>query len=286
MRLATFEAKGKTSFGVVKEGGIVDLGSRLHAAYGCILDVLQESAWVSCGREAAIATIDFYEHEVKFLPPVLAPEKIVGIGVNYRGRTEEYRDDGVAARYPSVFFRTAQSFAGHEQAILRPTVSDQLDYEGEIALVIGTPGRHISAKRAQEHIAAVTVANDGTVRDWARHSKFNVTQGKNFELSGSIGPWLVPACDIDWNDGLRLRTWVNGELRQDDHSSNLVFDFAQIIEYLSVFMTLFAGDIILTGTPVGAGIHQNPPRWLKNGDVLEIDVSDVGTLRNNIVDEK
>jgi 2-keto-4-pentenoate hydratase/2-oxohepta-3-ene-1,7-dioic acid hydratase in catechol pathway len=222
--------------------------------------------------------------DIVFLPPVAAAEKIICVGVNYKNRNEEYVDGSESAAYPSLFVRFPGSFVGHEQPILRPKESCEFDYEGEIVLVIGKAGRHISRENALDHVAGLTLANDGTLRDWLRHAKFNITQGKNFDSSGSIGPWIVPASEIDLTRPLRLTTRINGEVRQDDTTDSMLFDFRRLIEYISTFTTLKPGDLILTGTPTGAGARSNPPRWLKPGDIVEIEVPEIGILRNAVAD--
>jgi 5-carboxymethyl-2-hydroxymuconate isomerase len=184
-----------------------------------------------------------------------------------------------------LFYRAPNSLVGHDQPILRPKESNQLDYEGEIALVIGREGRRIPHARALDHVAGVTLCNEGTLRDWVRHAKFNTTQGKNFDASGSIGPWLVTADGIDWQQPFELTTRVNGEVRQHDTTQNMIFDFAFLLEYISTFATLKPGDIVVTGTPTGAGARFDPPRWLVPGDVVEVDVPGIGSLRNTVVDE-
>jgi 2-keto-4-pentenoate hydratase/2-oxohepta-3-ene-1,7-dioic acid hydratase in catechol pathway len=183
-----------------------------------------------------------------------------------------------------MFYRAPGSLAGHGQAIVRPRESEQLDYEGEIALVIGRAGRHIPRERALEHVAGVTLLNEGTVRDWLRHGKFNVTQGKNFDASGSIGPWMET--DVDLTRPLHLTVKVNGEVTQDDTTASMIFGFADIIAYVTTFMTLKPGDVIATGTPVKKGPRADPPRWLKPGDVVELTVPEIGTLSNQVVDEQ
>jgi 5-carboxymethyl-2-hydroxymuconate isomerase len=222
--------------------------------------------------------------DVVLLPPVAAVEKIICVGVNYANRNEEYKDGAAPAQFPSLFARFPGSFVGHRQPIIRPTESNQLDYEGEIVLVIGKPGRRIARERALEHVTGLTLANDGTLRDWVRHAKFNVTQGKNFDSSGSIGPWIVPISEIEMSRPLRITTRVNGEIRQDDTTANMMFDFARLVEYISSFTTLQAGDLILTGTPTGAGARFDPPRWLKPGDVIEIEAPEIGVLTNTVSD--
>jgi 2-keto-4-pentenoate hydratase/2-oxohepta-3-ene-1,7-dioic acid hydratase in catechol pathway len=182
--------------------------------------------------------------------------------------------------------RTPRSFVGHDTPIVRPHASPQLDYEGEVVLVIGKAGRHISETSALDHIGAVTLCNEGTIRDWLRHAKFNVTQGKNFDSTGSLGPWLVPYTGESQIADIRLTTKVNGELRQEDRTSRLIFGFRYLINYISTFATLVPGDIIVTGTPTGAGARFDPPRWLKPGDVIEIEAEGIGCLRNGVVDEQ
>jgi 2-keto-4-pentenoate hydratase/2-oxohepta-3-ene-1,7-dioic acid hydratase in catechol pathway len=222
---------------------------------------------------------------VTWLPPIPAPEKIVCIGVNYPDRNAEYKDGSDAPKYPSMFFRTPRSFVGHGSALVRPKVSPQLDYEGELVLVIGKAGRHIAERDALDHVAAITLCNEGTIRDWTRHAKFNVTQGKNFDSTGSLGPWLVPYTNEGEIADVRLTTRVNGETRQDDRTSRLIFGFRYLINYISTFMTLVPGDVIVTGTPTGAGARFDPPRYLKPGDVIEVEAENIGVLRNGVIDE-
>ena len=222
---------------------------------------------------------------VALLPPLASPGKIICVGVNFPDRNEEYKDGQEAPANPSLFIRFPSSFTGHNQPLIRPPESHQLDYEGEIALVIGKAGRRILENAALDHIAALTLCNEGTLRDWVRHAKFNVTQGKNFERSGSMGPWLVPFSDEAQIADIRLTTRVNGETRQDDRTSRMIFSFRKIITYISTFTTLEPGDIIVTGTPTGAGARLVPPQWLKPGDVVEVEADGLGVLRNTIEDE-
>jgi 2-keto-4-pentenoate hydratase/2-oxohepta-3-ene-1,7-dioic acid hydratase in catechol pathway len=240
---------------------------------------------VSLAEEAAGRTPVHALSEITWLPPVPAPEKIICIGVNYPDRNAEYKDGQEAPKYPSMFMRSPRSFVGHDTPLVRPRASEQLDYEGEIVLVIGKPGRHIAESAALDHIAALTLCNEGSVRDWLRHAKFNVTQGKNFDSSGSLGPWLVPYMREAQIADIRLTTHVNGEPRQDDRTSRLMFPFRYLISYISTFATLVPGDIIVTGTPTGAGARFDPPRYLKPGDVIEVAAEGIGTLRNGVVDE-
>ncbi|MFT5638937.1 MAG: 2-keto-4-pentenoate hydratase/2-oxohepta-3-ene-1,7-dioic acid hydratase in catechol pathway, partial [Paracoccaceae bacterium] len=184
--------------------------------------------------------------------------------------------------YPSVFVRNPRSFVAHGQALEIPPESEQLDYEGEIVLVIGKEGRRIKQAEAMDHVAGLTVMNEGSIRDWIRHGKFNVTPGKNWDKSGGIGPWIeTDLSGIDVND-MRVETHVNGELRQSDTTASMAFPFARIIEYLSTFGTLEPGDLIATGTPTGAGARFDPPIWLREGDEVAVTVEGVGILKNSI----
>ncbi|QIP04931.1 fumarylacetoacetate hydrolase family protein [Bradyrhizobium symbiodeficiens] len=284
-RLATYSVKGDVGFGAVLEGGIVDLSARYAKDYPTLREVIAAGKLVSLAEEAAGRTPDHAFDDITWLPPVPAPEKIICIGVNYPDRNAEYKDGQDAPKYPSMFMRSPRSFVGHDTPLVRPRASAQLDYEGEIVLVIGKAGRHIRESSALDHIAALTLCNEGSVRDWLRHAKFNVTQGKNFDSSGSLGPWLVPYVRESQIADIRLTTHVNGELRQDDRTSRLMFPFRTLINYISTFATLVPGDIIVTGTPTGAGARFDPPRYLKPGDVVEVAAEGVGTLRNGVVDE-
>jgi len=215
------------------------------------------------------------------MPPLSAPEKILCIGINYADRTKDY-DMPDKPKYPSMFYRAPNSLVGHGSNLIRPKVSEELDYEGELAIVIGRECKHVPKDHALDVIAGVTLCNEGTIRDWIRHGKFNVTQGKNFDATGSIGPWI--ATGIDLTRPLRLTVRKNGKVTQDDSTANMIFSFADIVAYVTTFMTLKAGDIISTGTPVKSGAKTDPP-WLKPGDTIELECPEVGVLRNTVADE-
>lgn len=283
MKLLSYKKDGKISFGVVVNDGVIDAGARLRQG---IKDVLATDGLPEVRQLLASATPDYGLNEIEFLPTIPDPEKIICIGVNYFHRNEEYQDNSAPPQYPSVFMRTRESLVGHQQAIVRPPESEQLDYEGEIAIIIGKEGRRIAEAAAESHIAGLSLMNEGTIRDWLRHGKFNVTQGKNFERTGSLGPWLVTADEFtNGYDDLRLTTHVNGEERQNDTTRNLLFPFRYLIRYLSTFMRLKPGDVIATGTPNGAGARFNPPRYLKSNDVVEVNVQGIGRLQNTVIDE-
>ena len=291
MRFLSFAVGNYASFGVVTgdgivtEGGIVDLGRLFGAELPTLGAVLRAGELPRAMSLAATTKPTIALGEIRYLPTVPDPEKIICIGINYGNRNEEYKDGAEMPRYPSVFMRTPGSLVGHLEPISNPPESTQLDYEGEIVLVIGKAGRRIAAADAWSHVAGLSLMNEGSVRDWLRHSKFNVTPGKNFERSGSLGPWMVTADEISAAAELHLTTHVNGELRQDDTTANLIFPFARLIEYLSTFMRLTPGDLIATGTPTGAGARFDPPKYLRDGDTVEIHVPEIGTLGNVIVDE-
>ena len=284
MRLASFTIQGQPSYGAVVDDGVVDLHGRFGGRFPSLLDLLRGQALAEAKAGLAGARADYPLSDVSLLPPVTAPEKILCIGINYANRNKDY-DDADVPKYPSMFFRAPGSLAGHGQAIVRPKVSEQLDYEGEIAIVIGLEGRHIARQDALAHIAGATLCNEGTVRDWLRHGKFNVTQGKNFDASGSMGPWMVTTDEIDLAKPLHLTVRVNGDVTQDDTTANMIFPFADLIAYVTTFMTLKPGDVIVTGTPIKLGPRSEPPRWLRPGDVVEIAVPEIGTLRNEVADE-
>jgi 2-keto-4-pentenoate hydratase/2-oxohepta-3-ene-1,7-dioic acid hydratase in catechol pathway len=283
-RFATFTVDGSTRYGAVIGDGIVDLSARHAKDYPTLREVIAAGALTRLAEEAAKHAPDFALDAITWLPPIPAPEKIICIGVNYPDRNEEYKDGQAAPKFPSMFMRTPRSFVGHETPLVRPRASTQLDYEGEVVLVIGKAGRHIAESEALDHVVAVTLCNEGTIRDWVRHAKFNVTQGKNFDCTGSLGPWIVPCSEADIAD-IRLTTRVNGELRQDDRTVRLIFGFRFLINYISTFTTLVPGDVIVTGTPTGAGARFDPPRYLRPGDVVEVEAENVGVLRNGVIDE-
>ncbi|MDR5770064.1 fumarylacetoacetate hydrolase family protein [Caballeronia sp. LZ028] len=268
--------------GVLLDDGIVEMRE-----FATLDDVLASSDALAIAHRAidTAGASRISLDDVRLLPPLTAPQKIWCIGVNYKERNEEYQDNSELPRYPSLFVRNVGSFVGHNDALIRPRVSEQLDYEGELVLVIGKAGRHIPRERAFEHIAGMTLANEGSVRDWLKHGKFNVTQGKNFDASGSLGPWVVTADECDPAAEHAIQTRVNGELRQNDTTARLMFPFDALIAYLSTFATLQPGDLILTGTPTGTGWRQDPPSWLKPGDVVEIESPSIGTLRNTVAQE-
>jgi 2-keto-4-pentenoate hydratase/2-oxohepta-3-ene-1,7-dioic acid hydratase in catechol pathway len=284
-RLATYSINGTTRYGAVVDSGIVDLSTRFGKEFPTLREVIAAGALARLADDAALRSPDHALDAITWLPPIPQPEKIICIGVNYPDRNAEYKDGSDAPKYPSMFMRTLRSFVGHNTPLVRPRASQQLDYEGELVIIIGKAGRHIAESTALDHIAAITLCNEGTIRDWVRHAKFNVTQGKNFDKTGSLGPWTVPYTNEAQIADIRLTTRVNGETRQDDRTSRLIFSFRYLINYISTFTTLVPGDVIVTGTPTGAGARFDPPRYLKPGDVVEIEAEGIGVLRNGVADE-
>src|SRR5215831_16612413 len=285
MRLASYIARGRLSFGAVVDGGVVDFRVRLGSRFATLVDLIRADAIDEMRAAIAGMRPDFPFSAIELLPPLLAPEKILCIGINYANRSADFGDPDVP-RYPSMFYRHPGSFVGAGQALVRPRVSAQFDYEGEIAMVIGREGRHVPRERAGDHILGYTLCNEGSVRDWMRHGKFNVTQGKNFDRSGSMGPFIVTADEIDPGKPIHITVKVNGEVTQDDNSASMIFSFADLIAYITTFMTIKPADIIVTGTPVKLGARSDPPRWLTAGDTVEISSPELGTLWNPVVDEK
>ena len=284
MKFATIRSQGAVSYGAVTDAGVTAL-SQYFPQWATLKDVIAAQGLPTLSAAIVGAAVSHPNGSFSYEMPVANGEKIICVGVNFPDRNAEYKDGSQAPSNMSLFPRFARGFVGHGEALVRPPESHQLDYEGEIAVVIGKQGRRISQADAYDHIAAITLCNEGTIRDWVRHAKFNVTQGKNWDNTGAMGPWLVPFTDAAQLDDVQLTTHVNGELRQEDRTSRMMFPIRRQIEYISTFTTLMPGDIIVTGTPIGAGARFDPPIYLKPGDVVEVAAEGIGTLRNTIEDE-
>jgi 2-keto-4-pentenoate hydratase/2-oxohepta-3-ene-1,7-dioic acid hydratase in catechol pathway len=285
-KFASFSTDRGSGYGLITDKGVVDLSARYGDKWPTLREVIEAGALGKLAEEASAMAPEMAVSDIHYEIPIGNPEKLICVGVNFPDRNEEYKDGQAAPPNPSLFIRFPRSFTGHDQPLIRPPESPQLDYEGEIVIVIGKGGRRIPEKDALSHIAALTLCNEGTIRDWVRHAKFNVTQGKNFDRTGSIGPWLVPFTDESQLADIQLTTRVNGEIRQQDRTSRMIFSFRKIINYISTFTTLVPGDVIVCGTPTGAGARFDPPIWLKPGDVVEIEAEGIGLLRNTIADEE
>lgn len=280
MKLLSYSAGGQEFFGVVSGDGVVTLNERvsqpnLRAALAAGADVM------AAMRKAAAAKPDRKLADVAFLPVVPQPGKILCAGINYRSHAAE--TGRALPKQPSMFIRFADTLVGHDGAMIRPNVSDNFDFEGELAVVIGKSGRHIAAERAFDHVAGYTCFVDGSVRDY---QAFSVTSGKNFPGTGPLGPWLVTIDDIPDPSRLTLTTRLNGTQVQHATTDQLIYSIPQIVAFCSDFTELQAGDVIATGTPEGVGHSRKPPLWMKPGDTLEVEISGIGTLRVRIVDER
>ncbi len=284
MKFATYTSQNVPFYGAVTDEGMIAL-SPDFPEWATLCDVVANQGLQTLTTHAQKKSVTHPNGMFTYEIPIPNPEKIICVGVNFPARNAEYKDGQDAPKNMSLFPRFARSFTGHNCPLIRPKASDKLDYEGEIAVIIGKKGRYISQTDAYDHIAGLSLCNEGTLRDWVRHAKFNVTQGKNFDNSGAIGPWLVPFTNASQLDDVRLTTTVNGELRQDDRTSRMLFPIRRQIEYISTFTTLQAGDIIITGTPTGAGARFDPPKFLKPGDVIEVSAEGIGTLINTVKDE-
>ena len=284
-RFASFTSGGAALWGVATGDGMIAL-SPDFPHWPSLREAIAADGLHTLARAATVRAVTHPAGAFRWDIPIPAPEKIICVGVNFPDRNAEYRDGQEAPPNMSLFPRFARSFTGHEQPLIRPPESALLDYEGEIAVVIGKGGRRIPEDRAYEHIAALTLCNEGTLRDWVRHAKFNVTQGKNWDRSGAMGPWLVPFTAPAQLDDVRLTTRVNGEIRQDDRTGRMLFPVRRQIAYISTFTTLAPGDIIVTGTPTGAGARLDPPQYLNPGDVVEVEAEGIGILRNTVEDER
>jgi len=282
MKFASYSVNGEAFYGAVTDDGMIALNDAFPQ-WPTLRDVIADGSLDALAEVAAQKSVTHADFDFEI--PIPNPGKIICVGVNFPDRNAEYKDGSELPQYMSLFPRFPSSFTGHDRPLIRPPESEKLDYEGELAIVIGKGGRRIKPEDAYDHIAALTLCNEGTIRDWVRHAKFNVTQGKNWDKSGAIGPWLVPFTDSAQLDDARIITRVNGEVRQDDTLDRMMFPIRKEIEYISTFTTLAPGDIIITGTPTGAGARLDPPQFLKPGDVVEVEVEGIGVLRNTIEDE-
>lgn len=276
MRWLSFERNGEASFGRVVDGGVVDAGRRtgIPTLKAAIARGLEEVA--AEAGDSADCALD----EITYLPTITDPDKILCVGLNYRDHQEETGRGG--EDNPTIFVRFAAAQVGHLGKMLRPNESDSLDFEGEIALVVGRPGRRIAPANWLDHIAGFSCYNDGSVREYQRHTS-QFTPGKNFAATGGFGPWMVTPDEIDDYDDIEITTRLNGEVMQNARSAQLVFGFPELVAYCSTFTELVPGDVIVTGTPGGVGAARNPPVFMDEGDTIEVDIRRIGTLRHEVV---
>lgn len=285
MKLISFEHAGRESWGAVVDGQVVDLagpsGLATLAEFVGSAQFAQRDALVQ-GR-APLAALD----AVTLLPVIPRPEKIVCAVRNYMDHHQEVLAAGMQrelSEQPPIFLRVWRSQTAHGAPIVRPRVSESLDWEGELAVIIGRGGRDIAESAAYEHVAGYSIYNDGSVREWQFHAK-QIASGKNFESTGGFGPWMVTADEIAPGRALKLETRLNGEVVQSSHTGHMIFNIPKLINYASTIFTLAPGDVIVTGTPAGVGWSRKPPRFMKAGDVCEVEIEAIGTLRNPIIDQ-
>ena len=283
MRLVSYRFAGADAYGVVSGGGIIGVGADLGNRAPTLRDALSLGALDEIAQIAETAEPDHSLEEVELALPIPQPQKILCAGRNYRAY-HEVVEEGQTPEFPSIFGRIVSGFAAHGQAILKPREAEKLDYEGELVAVIGNRGRHIERARALDHVAGYTCMNEGTVRDWMKRGTQN-TPAKNFFRSGGIGPWLVTADEVGDPSKLRITTRRNGEVVQDGGTDMMIFDLPYLIAHISKFTWLEPGDMIATGSPGGSIIESEQPDWLEEGDVVEVEISGIGTLRNPVENE-
>jgi 2-keto-4-pentenoate hydratase/2-oxohepta-3-ene-1,7-dioic acid hydratase in catechol pathway len=277
MKLASFRTARGAGYGAVTDKGIVDLA---RLGFDDLKGLIGADGLKAASRLLSQEP-DFKLSEITWLPVIPNPDKIVCVGLNYEEhRVETGRDK---TEQPALFLRVPESQVGHGQPIVRPRESTHLDFEAEIALIIGRPGRRIAQKDAWQHIAGYSCYNDGSVREWQRHT-VQWTAGKNFARTGAFGPWMVTADEIPPGTELSLSCRLNGERMQHATTAQMIFKIPKLIEYISAFTTLLPGDVIVTGTPGGVGARRTPPVWMKPGDRVEVEIDRVGVLANSIAD--
>jgi 2-keto-4-pentenoate hydratase/2-oxohepta-3-ene-1,7-dioic acid hydratase in catechol pathway len=280
MKLASFQTAQGANYGVVTAKGIVDLRRYIGNQFPDLKSLIAGNGFDQANKYAAEAP-DYKESDITWLPVIPNPDKIICVGLNYQDHVVETGRDNT--EQPAIFLRLPESQVGHRQPIVRPRESSHLDFEAEIAVIIGAPGRRISQEKAWTHIAGYSCYNDGSVRDWQRHT-VQWTAGKNFARTGGFGPWMVTADEIPPGTRLTLSCRLNGERMQHANTDQMIFKIPKILEYVSAWTTLVPGDVIVTGTPGGVGARRTPPVWMKPGDKVEIEIDKVGVLENSIAD--
>ena len=281
MKLSTFKMGGAPTWGLVDGETIKDVGAVLGSRYPTVKSVIVADAFAEVATAATKAK-SYPLADITWLPVIPDPDKILCIGLNYETHRKETGRSEV--ENPTVFTRFANSQTGHLSPIIRPRVSHDLDFEGELAVIIGKPGRYIARSDAWDHVAGYACYNDGSVRDFQRHTH-QFTPGKNFPGTGAFGPWMMTADEFSFRGSQRLQTRVNGQVVQEATFDQMIFDVPRMIEYCSTFTRLEPGDVIATGTPGGVGAKRTPPLWLKPGDTVEVEIDDLGILRNGVADE-
>jgi 2-keto-4-pentenoate hydratase/2-oxohepta-3-ene-1,7-dioic acid hydratase in catechol pathway len=284
MKLLTYSYRGKECWGAVVGDGVVDLSASMPQ-YPQLSDYIASQEYLKAAEHVKGKKSDASLADITFLPVIPRAEKIVCAVRNYMDHHQEVLAMGIQrelSEFPAIFLRVWRSQCGHNAPIVRPRVSEALDWEGELAVIIGKEGRDIPVERAYEYVAGYSIYNDGSVRDWQFHAK-QIASGKNFESTGAFGPWMVTADEIAPDRQLKLETRLNGEVKQSSHTGNMIFSIPVLINYASTIFTLVPGDVIVTGTPAGVGFGRKPPQYMKPGDTVEIEIEGIGILRNPIV---
>jgi 2-keto-4-pentenoate hydratase/2-oxohepta-3-ene-1,7-dioic acid hydratase in catechol pathway len=282
MRLLSFSVEGRETFGILKNDSVIDAGKRLQSDFHSLRDVLGAGA-VNLLRGMTEIDPDFQLSEIEFLPVIPDPAaKFLCVGVNYMPHIREMGRE--RPDFPVIFTRFADSLVGHAAAMIRPNASEQFDFEGELAVIIGKRARHVSRDNALDYVAGYSCFNDGSIRDFQKRA-LQWTPGKNFHHSGSFGPWLVTTDECPDPSKLHLETRLNGKVVQSESVAELCFDIPSLIEHCSIWTQLEPGDVIVTGTPGGVGAGRTPPLWMRAGDRVEVEISGIGKLENPIVDE-
>ena len=281
MKIGSYIYNGKASYGVKIDDGIVDLGRRLGKIYPDLPTLIKAFALGEAADACLNLSPDFREEDVYFLPLMPAPVNIYCAGINYLDHIQETGRD--KPEFPTLFMKSQQSMVGHRQELVRPKISDQFDFEGEFAVVIGKPGRYIAKDNWKDYIAGYTILMDGSIRDFQKRS---VDQGKNFYHSSSSGPWLVTMDEVPGDfRNMKLTTRLNGIVMQASDLGKLCFDVSDLISYYSQIFYFQPGDMIATGTPGGVGSRRDPPVWMKPGDELEVEITGIGILKNTVAGE-
>ncbi|MCW5660272.1 MAG: fumarylacetoacetate hydrolase family protein [Burkholderiaceae bacterium] len=283
MKLLSYLNGAREDWGVVVGDGVASLAARTGCA--TLADFLGSDAYARRAQFTEGLKAELPLQGLHFLPVIPRAEKIVCAVRNYMDHHQEVLAAGMQrelSEEPPIFLRVWRSQVGHEQPVIRPRVSGTLDWEGELAVIIGKPGRDIPQERAWEHVAGYSIYNDVSVREWQFHAK-QIASGKNFEGTGPFGPWMVTSDEIEPGRALKLQTRLNGEVVQDSHTGHMIFPVPKLIAYASTIFTLVPGDVIATGTPAGVGWSRKPQRFMKPGDVVEVEIEAIGTLRNPVV---
>lgn len=283
MKLASFMVQGHSTYGVVDGEHVIDLESVKQTFGTDLKQAIANNRLAELTHDILASLPRLPLAEVTFLPVIPNPGKVLCIGINYATHVRETGRE--MPTYPMIFTRFSDSQTAHLQPIVRPKASHKLDFEGELAVVIGKPARHVKQADALDYVAGYACYNDGSVRDWQKHT-IQFVPGKNFPGTGGFGPWLVTRDEIGDPQDLELTTRLNGEVMQHTSTSDMIFDVRKLIEYCSTFTELAPGDVIVSGTTGGVGAFREPPVWMKPGDEVEIEISRIGILRNSIVDEQ